>query len=326
MNRRDGRRTAEHRGRAGAWTAAALALLALAGPWVAPYPPDRQEDVAGARLLPPLTRADALQDRPGHLLIVTDLRRTAGGWEFDRAGRRQTLPAAEPASRPSPRFYLLGTDTLGRDIASRLLYGVRHSVVVAALCVALALVLGAGVGAAAGLAGGLWDTILMRGVEVVMSIPRLLLIVVCAAIFRPSLTTLVLVLGGTTWTGLARMVRAETLAFRGSSPALAARAVGSSAPRLVVRHLVPQIAPLLVVFAALRFADTMVLESALSFLGLGAPPPAISLGDILASGREALYEAWWVAAVPGALIAAIVLSVRSASRRLFSLEDPPSLG
>ena len=326
MNRRAGGRTAEIRNRAGAWTTAALALLALAGPWVAPYPPDRQEDVAGARLLPPLTRADALQDGRGRLLIVTDLRRTAEGWEFDRAGRRQTLPAAAPAPQPSPRFYLLGTDTLGRDITSRLLYGLRHSVVVAALCVALALILGAGVGAAAGLAGGLWDAILMRGVEVVMSIPRLLLIVVCAAIFRPSLTTLVLVLGGTTWTGLARMVRAETLTFRGSSPALAARAVGSSAPRLIARHLVPQIAPLLVVFSALRFADIMVLESALSFLGLGAPPPAISLGDILASGREALYEAWWVAAVPGALIAAVVLSVRSASRRLFSLEDPPSLG
>jgi len=80
------------------------------------------------------------------------------------------------------------------------------------------------------------------------------------------------------------------------------------------------------VFAALRFADTIVLESAISFLGLGAPPPAISLGDILASGREALYEAWWVGVAPGALIAAIVLTVRSASRRLLSLEDPPSLG
>ena len=147
-----------------------------------------------------------------------------------------------------------------------------------------------------------------------MSVPRLLLVLVSAALFRPSNTTLVLVLGGTTWTGLARMVRAETLTFRRSSPALAARAAGSSTLRLIVRHLVPQIAPVLVVFAALRFADTIVLESALSFLGLGAPPPAVSLGDVLASGREALYEAWWVAAAPGALIAAIVLTVRSASR------------
>src|SRR5439155_15218410 len=138
-----------------------------------------------------------------------------------------------------------------------------------------ALFVGVGVGALAGLAGGLWDEILMRGVDVLMSIPRLLLVLVCTALFRPSIPLLVLVLGGTTWTGLARMVRAETLSFRESTPAQAARAAGSSTPRLVLRHLVPQIAPLLVVFAALRFADTIVLESALSFLGLGAPPPAV---------------------------------------------------
>jgi peptide/nickel transport system permease protein len=326
MSGRPGTGTVERRRRTGAWTGAAVALVALAGPWVAPYPPDRQEDVAGARLLPPLTRACALEDGPHRFMIVTDLRRTPDGWEFDRGGLRQTLPSTDHARRPSPRFYLLGTDTLGRDLLSRLLYGVRHSIVVAALCVALALVIGAGVGASAGLAGGLWDEILMRCVEVVMSVPRLLLVLVSAALFRPSITSLVLVLGGTTWTGLARMVRTETLTFRGSTPALAARAAGSSAPRLIVRHLVPQIAPVLVVFAALRFADTIVLESALSFLGLGAPPPAVSLGDVLASGREALYEAWWVAAAPGALIAAIVLSVRSASRGLFSLQDPPSMG
>jgi len=326
VNRRTGTGTVRHRRRGGAWTGVAVALLALAGPWVAPYPPDRQEDVAGARLLPPLTRAHALVAGPRRLLIVTGLRRTSAGWEFDREGRWQALPAADLAQKPSPRFYLLGTDTLGRDLLSRLLHGVRHSVGVAALCVVLALVIGIGVGAIAGLAGGLWDEILMRGVEVLMSIPRLLLVLVCTALFRPSIPLLVLVLGGTTWTGLARLVRAETLTFRESSPALAARAAGSSTPRLILRHLVPQIAPLLAVFAALRFADTIVLESAISFLGLGAPPPAISLGDILASGREALYEAWWVGVAPGALIAAIVLTVRSASRGLLSLEDPPSLG
>jgi peptide/nickel transport system permease protein len=318
--------TAEVGRRAGAWFGGAVALLAIAGPWVAPYPPDRQEDVAGARLLPPLTWAHALQDGPHHQLIVTDLRRTPDGWEFERAGVRQTLGATDPLQRPSARLYLLGTDTLGRDLLSRLLYGARHSVIVAALCVALALAIGACVGATAGLAGGVWDEVLMRSVDVVISVPRLLLILVIAALLHPSNTALVLVLGGTTWTGLARMVRAETLTFRGSSPALAARAAGSSAPRLVIQHLVPQIAPVLAVFAALRFADTIVLESALSFLGLGAPPPAVSLGDVLASGREALYEAWWVSAAPGALIAAMVLTVRTASRGFFSLQDPPSIG
>ena len=325
MRRRQMAGSAHRRPRVGSWAAVAVALLALAGPWVAPYPPEQQEDVAGARLLPPLTRADALAVGPHRSIIVTGLRKTADGWEFDRGGQRQALPAADLVEEPSPRFYLLGTDSLGRDLLSRLLHGIRHSVGLAALCVALALVVGVGVGATAGLAGGLPDEILMRGVEVLMSIPRLFLVLACAALFRPSIPLLVVVLGGTTWTGLARLVRAETLAFRESDLAQAARAAGSSAPRLVLRHLVPQVAPLLVVFARLRFADTIVLESALSFLGLGAPPPAVSLGDILASGREALYEAWWVGAAPGVLIAAIVLIVRSGSRGLFRLQDPPSL-
>jgi len=307
------------------WAIAALVLLALLGPWIAPYPPEQQEDVAGARLLPPLTRARAIATVEQRTLIVTHLRPTREGWSFDRAGRRQTLAATDLVSDPSPRFYLLGTDTLGRDLLSRLLYGARHSIVLATLCVALALVIGLGVGAAAGLAGGLWDETLMRGVEIVMSIPRLLLVLVCAALFRPSNFVLLVVLGCTTWTGLARLVRAETLSFRESGPALAARAAGGSAIRLVLRHLVPHIAPVLAVFAALRVADTIVLESAISFLGLGAPPPAVSLGDVLASGREALDEAWWVATVPGVLIATMVLVVRSTARELFRLQDPPSL-
>jgi peptide/nickel transport system permease protein len=191
--------------------------------------------------------------------------------------------------------------------------------------VAVALVVGVGAGASAGLAGGWWDRILMRGMEVLAAIPRLVLVLVCAALFTPSLPLLVLVLGGTTWTGLARLARAETLAFRDSGPAQSARAAGATAARLLLRHLVPQIAPLLVVFAALRFADTIVLESALALLGLGVPPPAVSLGDVLASGREALHEAWWVPAAPALLLAAIVLAVRSAARGLIRLQDPPSV-
>jgi peptide/nickel transport system permease protein len=309
----------------GPWVLAAIVLLALASPWIAPRHPELQEDVAGARLLPPLTRAHALSISPHRTWIVTGLLRTPAGWEFDRAGRRQALAGGALLADPAPRFYLFGTDALGRDLASRLLFGARHSAGVAALCAGLALLLGIAVGAAAGLAGGLWDAVLMRGVDLLMSIPRLLVVVVCAALFRPSTPLLVLVLGATTWTGLARIARAETLAFRESGPALAARAAGTSGPRLVLRHLLPQIGPIVAVFAALRFADTVVLESGLSFLGLGAPPPAVSLGDLIASGRESLAEAWWVAAAPGLLITAIVLSLRATAGGLLRLEDPPSL-
>lgn len=311
--------------RAGPAALAFFVALAVAAPLLAPAAPDEQEDVAGARLLPPLTRAHALRLEPHTTNIVTSLSPLRGGWEFRRAGGREWLPAERLAGPPSPRFYLLGTDALGRDLASRLLFALRHSLVVAALSVALALALGIAIGSAAGLAGGLVDAALMRGVDMLMSIPRLLLYLMLAALFRPSTLFLVLVVGATTWTGLARLVRAEMRKLRRSDLALAARAAGLGAPRLLLRHLLPHVGPLLAVTAALRFADTVLLESALAFLGLGAPPPAVSLGGIMASGRDVLADAWWIVLWPAILISVLLLAIRSAAADLFRLPESPSL-
>ncbi len=311
--------------RSGPVVLAAILLAALGAPWLAARPPDLQEDVAGARYLRPLTRAHAIRIEPHRIRIVTLLKKAPEGWEFVRAGRRERVAEGRLLAPPSPRFYLLGTDSLGRDLVSRLLHGARHSIGVTALSVALALFLGISVGSAAGLAGGWWDAVLMRGVDVLMSIPRLLLFLFCATVFRPSTFLLVVVLGATTWTGLARVVRAQMMSLRHSPLALAALASGCAPPRIVLHHLVPQIGPLIAVTASLRFADTILLESTLAFLGLGAPPPAVSLGGIIASGREALAEAWWIVAWPGVLISAVVLVLRSALAGLFRIPDPPSL-
>lgn len=302
-----------------------LLALGVLAPWIAPRSPDLQEDVAGSRLLPPLTSAHALHLEPERLRIVTRLRRTAEGWEYLRAGRAETIEGRRLISPPSPRFYLLGTDTLGRDLTSCLLFGLRRSAGVVALAVALALLVGSAVGTLCGLAGGWTDAVVMRGVDLLLSIPRLLLFLLLATRFQPSGPLLVLVLGGTTWTGLARIVRAETMSLKQSELLTAARAVGAPVARLWIRHLLPQLGPVLAVAAALRFADTLILESALSFLGLGAPPPAVSLGGILAAGREPLGEGWWVVLWPGVLITTLVLTLRSAVATLFSEQEPASL-
>ena len=312
-------------GGAGPFALGVLVVLAIAAPWLSTVPADLQEDVAGARYLPPLTRAYALRVDPFRVRIVTSLRRTGSGWEYLRAGRREEVSGRDLLGGPSTRFYLLGTDSLGRDLASRLLFGARHSLGIAALSVALALILGLGVGSIAGLAGGWWDAGLMRGVDVLRSMPRLVVYLVCAAFLRPSTALLVLVLGATTWTGLARIVRAQVLVLRASDLMLAARAVGSPGPRTLVLHLVPQLAPVLVVAASLRFADTILLESALGLLGIGSPPPAVSLGSLVASGRDALAEAWWIVFWPGLLISAVVMALRSAATGFLRITDPPSL-
>ncbi|HKQ98736.1 MAG TPA: ABC transporter permease [Candidatus Polarisedimenticolia bacterium] len=303
----------------------AVLLLAGLAPLVAPFPPDLQEDVAGARYLPPLARAHALRLAPDRVRIVTGLRQTGSGYTALRAGDVEVGTGENLAAPPAPRFYLLGTDGLGRDLFSRILYGARHSCWVAGLAVGLALLLGAGIGSLAALWGGWRDAALMRGVDVVMAIPRLMLFLLCATLFEPSTLLLVMVLAATGWTEIARLVRGSLLSLRGSDLESAARAAGARPWRTLVRHLLPQIVPLLVVAAVLRFADTVVMESAIALLGLGSPPPVVSLGGIMASGRDALAQAWWIAAAPGLLLAAIVLTLRAAAGSILRAPEPPPL-
>lgn len=302
---------------------AALALL-LAVPWLAPRSPELQEDAAGARLMPPLSRASAIKIEDHRVWIVTHLRRSEARWVFTRAGRPGSLPAEAILAPPAPRLYVLGTDSLGRDVLSRVLHGARRSVGIGLASVGLGLIVGLGAGSAAAMLGGWADSLLMRAVDVFMSIPQLILLLAAAAFLEPSNAVIVAVLGLSTWTSLARVSRAKLISLREGDLHLAALSLGASSTWRTVRHLLPQLTPVILVTASLRFADTVLLESALGFLGLGSQPPAVSLGGMIAAGRQVLPEGWWLSACPGALLAILVLGFRAAAGRLRGA-DPPAM-
>jgi len=216
-------------------------------------------------------------------------------------------PAAERFQPPSPS-HPFGTDKFGRDVLSRVMYGARVSLGIAVSAVILASLLGTLLGAATAYAGGRVDDVAMRIVDGFLSFPRLLLLLTLVAFFANSIWLVVVVLALTGWMGFARLVRAEVLVLKESEFVQAAVAGGAGRGRIVLRHLVPNALGTVVVAATLRFAVLILLESYLSFLGLGIQPPTPSWGSMVFDGREVLVAAWWVSAFPGLAIVGAVVS------------------
>jgi len=205
-------------------------------------------------------------------------------------------------------FHLLGTDRLGRDVWTRLAYGARVSLAVGTLAVVLSVVIGVGVGAAAGLARGWPSRALLALTDFALAVPRVVLLLLLAALWTPSVTLVVLVLGITGWMPLARLVYGETRGLLVRPFAESALALGAGRVRLLARHLLPNLLTPIVVAAALGIGNAILLEAGLSFLGLGVQPPAASWGNMIAAGRDALMDAPWIAGAPGVALVLVVVA------------------
>ncbi|WP_449245387.1 oligopeptide ABC transporter permease [Desulfobacca acetoxidans] len=223
---------------------------------------------------------------------------------------------------PPSGAHLMGTDSLGRDVFSRIIYGAQISLKVGFVAVGLATFIGVLLGAVAGYYGGWVDNLLMRLVDIMLCFPTFFLILAVIAVLEPSIWNIMVIIGLTGWMGVARLVRAEFLTLREREFVQAARALGASDGRIIFRHLLPNALAPVMVSATLGVAGAILTESALSFLGLGVQPPTPSWGNILTAGKDNIEIAWWLSVFPGLAILITVMGYNLLGEGIREAIDP----
>jgi peptide/nickel transport system permease protein len=289
--------------------AAGLAVLVAAcalGPGLLPDAGDG--DPVHAALLPPGTAVTALAITDGRTLLSPRVEREGGSYLVHGERSLTRVPSDEIVSERRLRLWL-GSDRFGRDLLPRLLVGGRLSLAVAALGVSVALLVGLAVGLAAATGGRFLDAVLMRLVDALLAFPILLLLILASALFRPGPLLLVLVLGLSSWMGLARLVRGQVLSLATRTFIQAARVAGTRELRIWTLHYLPNLKAPLAQDTALAMGSLVLAEATLSFLGLGLPPTMPSWGAMVADGQRVMVEGWWLSVFPGLAITALVVSL-----------------
>jgi peptide/nickel transport system permease protein len=229
---------------------------------------------------------------------------------------------ANTFATPLSPGHILGTDDLGRDELTRLLFGAQVSMGIGFLAVSVSLAIGATVGLVAGYYGGLIDGILMRFVDIILAIPSIFLFILMSILFKPNTVTLALIIASVGWGSIARLVRGEVLSVRTRDFMVATRALGARDVRLIVRHLLPNVLHVLIVFGSLYLGSVILIEAALDFLGLGINPPIPSWGNMLTNSETFFFHSRWLVIWPGVMIFFAVLAANLFGNAVRDAFDP----